>query len=391
MTSAEPMRVLVAGAGVAGLETVLALQALAGDRTAIELLAPDRHFTYRPLAVAEPFAPGSVQRFPIAAIAADRAVPLVRDAVAQVHADDRVVETQDGSRLEYDALVLALGSRPTEAVPGALTFRGPQDVGRVGDVVAALRAGTIRRVAFVVPGGTTWALPLYELALQAATAVRGAGAAAELSLVTPEPTPLAAFGEEAGAAVTTLLEERGITLRTGAIADDFDEGRLWMGLEGSFAVDRVIALARLVGPRPRGVPCDPLGFIPVDEYTRVLELDAVHAVGDAAAARRQAGRARRPAGRRGRLRAGRRRRRARHPQALRPGAARATAHRRREPVPAAGARRPDGGVQRDPVVAPGEDRRAPPRPVSGRPPRARPARRAGLRDPRPGPGVTLRR
>ena len=105
MTSAEPMRVLVAGAGVAGLETVLALQALAGDRTAIELLAPDRHFTYRPLAVAEPFAPGSVQRFPIAAIAADRAVPLVRDAVAQVHADDRVVETQDGSRLEYDALV----------------------------------------------------------------------------------------------------------------------------------------------------------------------------------------------------------------------------------------------------------------------------------------------
>ena len=277
------MRVLVAGAGVAGLETVLALQALAGDRTAIELLAPDRHFTYRPLAVAEPFAPGSVQRFPIAAIAADRAVPLVRDAVAQVHADDRVVETQDGSRLEYDALVLALGSRPTEAVPGALTFRGPQDVGRVGDVVAALRAGTIRRVAFVVPGGTTWALPLYELALQAATAVRGAGAAAELSLVTPEPTPLAAFGEEAGAAVTNLLEERGITLRTGAIADDFDEGRLWMGLEGSIAVDRVIALARLVGPRPRGVPCDPLGYIPVDEYTRVRELDAVHAVGDAAA------------------------------------------------------------------------------------------------------------
>jgi len=283
MTNAEPMRVLVAGAGVAGLETVLALQALAGDRTAIELLAPDRHFTYRPLAVAEPFAPGSVQRFPIAAIAADRAVPLVRDAVAQVHADDRVVETQDGSRLEYDALVLALGSRPTEAVPGALTFRGPQDVGRVGDVVAALRAGTIRRVAFVVPGGTSWALPLYELALQAATAVRGAGAAAELSLVTPEPTPLAAFGEEAGAAVTTLLEERGITLRTGAIADDFDEGRLWMGLEGSFAVDRVIALARLVGPRPRGVPCDPLGYIPVDEFTRVLGLDAVHAVGDAAA------------------------------------------------------------------------------------------------------------
>jgi sulfide:quinone oxidoreductase len=283
MTSAEPMRVLVAGAGVAGLETVLALRSLAGEHVAIELLAPDRHFTYRPLAVAEPFAPGSVQRFPIASIAADRAVPLIRDAVARVHGDDRVVETQEGARLGYDALVLALGARSAEAVPGALTFRGPQDVGRVGEIVAALRAGTLRRVAFVVPGGTTWALPLYELALQAATAVRAAAPAAELTVVTPEPAPLAAFGDEAGAAVTSLLEQRGIVIRTGAIADEFDEGRLWMGIEGSFAVDRVIALPRLVGPRTRGVPCDPLGFIPVDEFTRVPALDAVHAVGDAAA------------------------------------------------------------------------------------------------------------
>ena len=279
----DPLRVLVAGAGVGGLEAVLALQSLAADRTSLALLAPDRHFTYRPLAVAEPFTPGSVQRFPIAAIAADRGVPLHRDALARVHADERVVETQDGARLEFDALVLALGARTAEAVPGALTFRGPQDAARVAEIVSALREGTIRRVAFVVPSGTTWALPLYELALQAATALRGAAPAAELTLVTPEPTPLAAFGEEAGAAIAELLAERGIAVRTGALADEVDEGRLWMGLEGSISVDRAIALPRLVGPRPRGVPCDPLGFVPVDEYTRVSGLDGVYAVGDVAA------------------------------------------------------------------------------------------------------------
>ena len=80
---ADSVRVLVAGGGVAGLEAVLALQALPGDRTTIELLAPERHFTYRPLAVAEPFMSGRVQRFPLSAIGSDRGVRVHRDALAR--------------------------------------------------------------------------------------------------------------------------------------------------------------------------------------------------------------------------------------------------------------------------------------------------------------------
>src|SRR5215216_2293648 len=99
MPSYRPTRVLVAGGGVAGVETVLALQALAGDRLQIELLAPGRHFTYRPLAVAEPFHSGSVQRIPLDAIAADRGVRLHRDALGRVSGDERAVETQGGARL----------------------------------------------------------------------------------------------------------------------------------------------------------------------------------------------------------------------------------------------------------------------------------------------------
>ena len=49
------MHVLVAGAGVAGLETALALEAIAREYVTVELIAPERDFTYRPLAVAEPF------------------------------------------------------------------------------------------------------------------------------------------------------------------------------------------------------------------------------------------------------------------------------------------------------------------------------------------------
>jgi hypothetical protein len=52
------VRVLIAGGGVAGLEALLALRALAGDLVDLELLAPEPAFWYRPLAVAEPFDAG---------------------------------------------------------------------------------------------------------------------------------------------------------------------------------------------------------------------------------------------------------------------------------------------------------------------------------------------
>lgn len=281
MTSA-PTRVLVAGAGVAGLEAVLALQALAGARLEIELLAPGRHFTYRPLAVAEPYRAGSVQRLPLAAIAADLGVVLHRDGLARLLPGECAVETQGGARLQYDALVLALGARPVEAIPGALTFRGPQDVGRVAAVVQQLRDGAIRRVAFVVPGETTWTLPLYELALQVAAAVGADAPSADLILVTSERAPLAAFGDESGDEIAALLTARGIELRTGIEAEQHSDGRLWLGL-GSLDVECVIALPRLLGPRLLGAPSDPLGFVPVDAFTRVRGCAGVHAVGDIAA------------------------------------------------------------------------------------------------------------
>ena len=50
----EP-RIVVAGAGVAALELVLALGELAADRARLEIVAPEDEFVYRPLALAETF------------------------------------------------------------------------------------------------------------------------------------------------------------------------------------------------------------------------------------------------------------------------------------------------------------------------------------------------
>lgn len=63
MTPSDSLfRVLVAGGGVAGLEALLALRDLAGDRVSLTLLSPQDEFMYRPMAVAEPFARGHATR-----------------------------------------------------------------------------------------------------------------------------------------------------------------------------------------------------------------------------------------------------------------------------------------------------------------------------------------
>src|SRR3954469_18551113 len=135
--------VLIAGAGVAGLEAALALQHLAGDRVALTLVAPERHLTYRPLSVAEPFGGPPVLRFPLAAIAEDRGFTLRRDAIAGVDPAARRGDTPEGRPEPYDVLVLATGARQVEAVPGALTFRGPRDAGRVEALVGEVVRGAV--------------------------------------------------------------------------------------------------------------------------------------------------------------------------------------------------------------------------------------------------------
>ena len=50
-------RVVIVGGGVAGLEALLALDDLGGDRVSLTLVAPQPDFVYRPLLVEEPFGP----------------------------------------------------------------------------------------------------------------------------------------------------------------------------------------------------------------------------------------------------------------------------------------------------------------------------------------------
>jgi sulfide:quinone oxidoreductase len=269
--SATPPHVLIAGGGVAAIEAVAALRALAGARLRISVLAPEDQLLPRAASVASPFGFGPPEPLPFAAIQRHAPFQWLRGTLAGVEPDEHVVVDGAGERIAYDTLVVATGGRPQPAVPGAITFRGPDDV---AVVARAVEDG--ERLAFVLPSVASWALPVYELALLAA-ADRHEG---QITVVTPEPEPLWIFGREAGQAIEGLLAERGIALRTRAQALAVHDGVLELTGGGLVQADRVIALPRLVGPAIPGLPDAPSWFVPADVHGRVPGVPDVFAAGD---------------------------------------------------------------------------------------------------------------
>ena len=124
------------------------------------------------------------------------------ERLAGVDAERRHAVTDDGHELDFDVLAIAVGAQPREALRGALTFAGKESRRAFRGLLDELGPAGIERFAFAVPGGTVWALPLYELALMTSTyaAARGLDGV-QITLVTPEDAPLGLFGRRASNAI----------------------------------------------------------------------------------------------------------------------------------------------------------------------------------------------
>ncbi len=274
------IKVVVAGGGVAALEAALALRELARDRVEVELLASEPLFWYRPAAVAEPFGLGEARCFQLAQVAAAAGASFTPGTLVSIDAVGHKGYTASGSVVSYDVLLVACGAVAKVAIPGALTFRGPADSDAFSGLLAEIEAGDVRRVAFAVPWGATWVLPLYELALMTAARLRARRIRdVELTLVTPEQAPLELFGRVASETVQDLLDEREISLHTRSYASEAGDGELRLLRHGAVPADRVIALPRLHGQPIGGITQTIDGFIPVDPHGSV-DADDVFAAGD---------------------------------------------------------------------------------------------------------------
>jgi sulfide:quinone oxidoreductase len=276
------MHVVIAGGGVAALEATIALRDLAGDRVSITMLAPEEDFVFKPLSVGEPFALGDAQHLPLKKFARDLKVGLVHDGLASVSPSAHLVRTANGEELRYDKLVIATGARREEPFDHATTFRGQEDSEKLHGLVQDLEAEYAKRIAFVVPAGVAWTLPLYELALLTARRANEMSVDdVELTFVTPEERPLAVFGAGPSDDVRELVEQAGITLWCSVHAEIPRKGMVVLRPgDDEIACDRVVTLAQLHGNAIKSLPQDEHGFLPIDNHGRVSGVEDVYAAGD---------------------------------------------------------------------------------------------------------------
>ena len=279
----SPLRVVIVGSGVAGLEALLALEELAGDRVEVIVVSPQTGYRVRALATRAPFGDGTSPQWSIPGLCQRHGARFVQGAIRAVHAEDHEVELDRGRRIPYDALLVTTGASIDRAIPGGSLFTdGPAEVERVHGLVQDVEGGWTSHVAFVVPPGLTWSLPAYELAFLLAERARAMCVeGVELSIVTREDRPLEVFGPESSDVVQRALEEAGIGIVTGADVAEID-GRDVLGRDGTAITraQRVVVLGAMHGSAPRGLPSDDDGFVPVGPTGAVVGVPDVWAAGD---------------------------------------------------------------------------------------------------------------
>ncbi|MER6051335.1 FAD-dependent oxidoreductase [Streptomyces sp. NPDC001793] len=198
-------RVVIAGAGMAGVQTAVALREQ-GWRGAITLLGDEPHQPYdRPplsKAVLLGKADGSAFDIDFAGLGID--LHLGRPVTA-LRPEEHVVETAEGP-VHYDYAVLATGAEPvrlpgSEGLPGVHLLRTLDDAERLRPVLAAQHR--------IVVVGAGW------IGAEFATAAREAGC--EVTVVEAADHPLAgALPAEVAAYMTGWYADAGAELRTGA-------------------------------------------------------------------------------------------------------------------------------------------------------------------------------
>ncbi|MFI1201262.1 NAD(P)/FAD-dependent oxidoreductase [Streptomyces sp. NPDC020883] len=268
-------RVVIAGAGMAGVQTAVALREQ-GWRGAITLLGDEPHQPYdRPplsKAVLLGKADGSAFDIDFAGLGID--LHLGRPVTA-LRPEEHVVETAEGP-VHYDYAVLATGAEPvrlpgSEGLPGVHLLRTLDDAERLRPVLAAQHR--------IVVVGAGW------IGAEFATAAREAGC--EVTVVEAADHPLAgALPAEVAAYMTGWYADAGAELRTGARVASVTGDAVALADGTVLPADAVVVG---IGARPAtawlagsGVALSPEdGSVLADERLRT-SVPGVYAVGDCA-------------------------------------------------------------------------------------------------------------
>jgi sulfide:quinone oxidoreductase len=153
----------------------------------------------------------------------------------------------------------------------------------VGGLLRDVEEGYTKRLAVVIPAGPGWPLRGYELALVISRHAYDMSVDLDLTIVEPDPPPLALAGDRAMQLVGEELARAQIAVVSADQVSLERARQLTLVVQPSgrkLEVDRVLAMPMLRGRAIDGIPTDHDGLIEVDAHGRVSGLDRVWAVGD---------------------------------------------------------------------------------------------------------------
>lgn len=267
-------RVVVAGAGMAGVQTAVALREQGFDGT-VTLIGAEPHQPYDrpPLSKAVLLGKAEHSAFDVDFESLGIDLVLGREVLG-LRPADRALDTETGP-VPYDVLVVATGAEPirlpgAEGVPGVHLLRTLDDAERLRPVLADRHD--------VVVVGAGW------IGAEFATAAREAGCA--VTVVEAADRPLAgALPAEVAAPMTGWYADAGIDLRTHTRVDRVEPGAVVLDDGSRLPADAVVVG---IGARPAtgwltgsGVELGAYGEVVADASLRT-SVPEVYAVGDCA-------------------------------------------------------------------------------------------------------------
>ena len=221
---------------------------------------------------------------------------LVHPRVAVVQADARAidwtaacVDTEGGGTIPYDSLLIALGAElAPESIPGLAeaghTFYTLEGAERLRQTLQGFTGGTVAVVVSSLPYKCPGAPHEAAMLLRDYFQRSGRRGRVDVHLFTPEPQAMPVAGPELGAAVSSMLESRGIAFHPLHRLTSVRPATRELSFDGQspFHCDLLVAIPPHRGPRlvrEAGLAND-AGWVPVDRRSLATPRERVYAIGD---------------------------------------------------------------------------------------------------------------
>jgi NADH:ubiquinone reductase (H+-translocating) len=305
------MKIVIVGAGYAGLRAALELAQLGEDglSPALDIKLVDQEQEHQLVVLLHLAAVGATPRggvaLPLAGIVGGRGVGLRQGRVNAIDLAGQQLRLADGTGLAYDRLILALGATTNyRGVPGAEQHTLPlrtyaealrlreqivQAYARAGSAADALARRRLMTVA-IAGGGYTGVQLAGELAAWLPRLARDSGldpAEVRIALVDVLPRLLAGMGEWASDETERTLDRLGVSLYLGTEIVGVEEGALLLSESRRLRAGTIVWAGGIKAPallKEAGLPTAEGDRVVVDQYLRAYRsgTQIVYAAGDCA-------------------------------------------------------------------------------------------------------------